>query len=496
MNKRPINPFDYTSPVDNPSDYLGRAAMMSRMESMIQRRDRMFWLSVTGPRRMGTTSTLNVALHMCRSQKDRSVYIDLRTVERIDGDDVLVPRILSELHLEPVHGERWYDRIESPIPSFVLALDELDLVQGPNAHNFMSWLSMLPFKLQVSDLRLGRDSEHSSLIGILVGSRQSLFDIERSTECIDSPYYSWYTNMRLAPLSRKEAIEFVGRRSETYGLSLNREAPWIVRFAGTWPVFLKLGCHHVFEHKIISDKTNVTKAYRKHLEQQVMADAKPFLDDMWSWYSPRQRDLLSNLQTWQSFEDNWEFDPDVSGLVGQGVLKTTKHGLDYSCEMFGKYFKRKHYDETLVGHSLLTKDAALTSITKSLSSLGTCVAELASWDDSKEQNIQEIAYVILRSQYGSVLREAYTSNGPKRAYRCDLYVKDVDVVVEVKRVRNSGHASTLQSELNDDLVGYRQDNPDQRIVFLIWDKDRHISDREYFSLSYEKDRLLRLVFVP
>jgi hypothetical protein len=79
MKKRLTNPFDYTSPVDNPTDYVGRTAMRSRLESLILRGGRMFWISVTGPRRMGTTSTLNVALHKCRSQNARSVYRILGT---------------------------------------------------------------------------------------------------------------------------------------------------------------------------------------------------------------------------------------------------------------------------------------------------------------------------------------------------------------------------------------------------------------------------------
>ena len=495
MAKRARNPFDYTAAVNSPAEYVGRASMRSRLESLIQGDRSLPLISVTGPRRMGTTSTLNLALHRWREHGRKAVYVDLRAISEIDGDNVLVPRILSELHIEAVHGERWWGRIDSAIPPFVLALDEFDLVQGHHAHSFMSWLVHgLPSYLGLAAYR-HRDESPCPLLGIIVGSRQSLFDIERATECIDSPWYTNFTNLRLEPLSRKEAIEMVVRSSEGAGCSLKKEAPWIVRFAGTWPFFLKLACHYVFEHKMGSEHTVVRKTSRQHLEEQIIIDAAPILENMWGWFSPRQCDILSNLTSWQSFDKEWRVDPDVSSLIGQGILSKTRNRLVYPCELFRTYFIRK--GDILTGHSVPSRDASLSSIAESLSRLGTCVTELANWDDSEERHIQEIAYVILRSQYYRVRREVHTSDGPKRAYRCDLHVEDCDVVVEVKRVRNSTHALRLQAEMNDDIIGYRQNHHDQRIVFLVWDSDRHIGDREYFRQTYEeKDRLLRIVFVP
>ncbi len=446
---------------------------------------------------MGTTSTLNILLHEWCKQGIIGVYIDLRTLPKIDADRTLAPRILSELHMEPISGRKWWTHIHSRVPKFVLALDEFDLVQGPMAHSFMSWLvTSLPFYLQLGGNRPFKPRP-SPILGIILGSHQSLFDIERALECIDSPWYNHFACVRLQPLSYNEAFELVHTISTNAGCSLRREASWIVKFAGTWPFFLKLACHYVFEHKLGSEHAAIAKSARLRLEQQIMEDALPFLDNLWAWFSPRQCDLLTNLSAWQEFDNQWRNDPDVASLLGQGILKTVRHGLQYSSELFRTYFANMKQDETLVGHSMPSRESALSSIAKTLSRLGTCTSELTHWDDSKETSIQEIAYVMLRSQYDRVRREVHTSDGPKRAYRSDLHVEDVDIVVEVKRIRNSAHAASLQAELNDDIIGYRQKNVGGGIVFVIWDSERYIRDRDYFRQAYEgKDRLLRLVFVP
>ena len=129
--------------------------------------------------------------------------------------------------------------------------------------------------------------------------------------------------------------------------------------------------------------------------------------------------------------------------------------------------------------------------------LGTCVAELHGWDDSSEKAIQDVAYVMLRSQYPKVRREPHAAHGPKRNYRCDLLVQDVDVIVEVKRVRSISHSASLQGELNDDLAGFQSAYPAYGVVFLIWDRERYTADRDLFVSAFEeKHQRVRVVFVP
>ena len=477
--------------------YVGRDELRHMMKSWNHSNA---MVSVTGPRRMGTTSTLNIILAEAKRNGKKAVYIDLRVLPKPITKSAVTSALFMRLGYR-TKGE-WkvntiLQSVNRPIPPLAVAIDEFDIVQSEEAHSLLGFLAMiLPSTISLASSRHGKKGCEPSY-SVFIGSRQSLFDIERATQCVDSPWYQNYQIFNLRPLTRKEALRMICTLSSTAGRSLEGDAAWLIRFAGTWPFFLKLASHHAFRCKHSTAMWNLTRKLRAIVEERVWEEAIPHLDAYWSLLNSRQRDLLANLRTWSRSGPEGRFDPDIMKLTRDGIIKITGTKVNYSSSIFSLYFPRKEREEPLSGHSLPPPAMALASIAEILSRLGACTAVLSNWDDSKEANIQEIAYAVLRSQYHQVSRERPAGEGPSRNYVCDIQVQDVDVLVEIKRVRNRSHIPRLQAEINDDLVGYRHNDPKQKVVFLIWDRERYVGDREYFSDLYEsKDLNLRIVFAP
>jgi len=450
---------------------------------------------------MGTTSTLNVFLEEAKRLGRKTVYIDLRSLSKPITATGVWSSLLLELGYETDGNiKALYETIRSAdavIPPLALAIDEFDLVQSTEAHSLLTRLTgILPSIIEASHLMNNNANiEHS--LTVLIGSRQSLFDIERATQCIDSPWYQMYQTLNLRPIGKKDAMRLVLEPSTSAGTPLDDESSWLIKFAGTWPFFLKLACHHAFQYKHDSAMKRLNMRSRRAVEESVWEEALPHLDTYWGFLTSRQRDILINLDMWSRSMAESQIDPDTTKLSRDGIVRTVGDRVNYTCDLFSTYFSKKHDDEPLLGHAMSTADSALISIAETLSRLGICASELSQWDDSTEKNIQEISYVVLRSQYQRVSRERHAGEGPRRDYRCDLRVDDVDVLVEIKRVRSLDHVPKIQVEINDDLAGYRSQKPNQRIVFLIWDRQRYIADREYFRDTYEtKDKNVRIVFAP
>jgi len=444
---------------------------------------------------MGTTSTLRLLAERWQERGIRATYVDLRMLAPTDSwVDAITLALVPELDVDrSVIRPQLFQYVNDVVQPFVPVIDEFDLVAGPQAHAVLSWLLMgLPLQLAVANRKRGVQSQ-TTLPGLIVGSRQSLFDIERATDCIDSPWFHQFQAARLSPLVRTDARQLVSQPSEEAGKSLATDAEWLVEFAGTWPFYLKLACHHAFERK--SDGRALAKHDRSEVEEQIWGEARPYLQEYWTSLNSQQRNLLANIRTWSRSE--LRFDPDIARLLGDGICIVRGSRVVPLCELFATFFRQAAATERMRGHALPTVDAALHAIVASLNRLGACIGEITVWDDSTEERIQEAVYMILRAQYERVVREVHVTRGPEREYRCDIVVEDLDIFVEVKRVRSREHGSRLQAELNDDIVGYRVGNAVRRLVFVIWDRERHISDREYFCSAYERaDPYIRIVFAP
>jgi ActR/RegA family two-component response regulator len=203
-------------------------------------------------------------------------------------------------------------------------------------------------------------------------------------------------------------------------------------------------------------------------------------------------------------------------VTGKPSLETAMYAINY-CAVAGYFYKddfntnlfqekiREIRSKPFPNSQKVDTDArnvpseqhALELIADSLSNFGTCAQALSNWDDGTEKAVQDVAYVMLRSQYKTVRREVTVAPGPKRAFRCDLLVEDVNVIVEVKRIRSPDHARSIQAELNDDIAGYLGSEREYQIVFLIWDRERHMADRVLFLDAFERrNPYVRVVFAP
>lgn len=488
-----MNPFAYTQPVRDPQMYAGRPEIKRRLAEWLQPGA---LVSITGPRRMGTTSTLHLMLETWATRNVRSVYIDLRGMAYPISANGLRSAILRELGLKADGVVGDIPISTSSLEPFALGVDEFDLAQGPHSRDVLTFLTMvLSGELDFCNEALGGPT--GILRGLYLGSRNSLFDIERAEECVGSPWFHLFHNVRLQPLSPDDGFRLVCRQAEAAGAPLEHDAPWLIRYAGTWPFFLKLAAHHAFERHVGTTGGRLAKRDRAAVEECVYEEAAPYLDGYWRDLSSRQRDLLANLRTWRAPNDDMATEPDVIHLARDGILRRRGTHAKFSCELFRAFFAAAHRHEALAGHSRPSGDDAFRDVIDCLAQCGACVAAMTSVPTDTEQRLQEIVHVMLRSRFTNVAREAHVARGGKREYKADFYLEDFDIVIEIKRVRNKRHAGLIQAEINDDLVGYTDSHPSRYVAFLIWDDRQHVGDRRYFIDKYERIRsTARILFAP
>jgi len=432
-------------------------------------------------------------------------FVDLRSVQQPNVYQNFVNHVFSLIGVPPFPDLRSALQYVKSHPttiesdSFCIAIDEFDLIKGADAHNILGFLSQhLPMMLDVMQKDRKSTQEHNPIeYRAIIGSRLSLFDIERAVECIDSPYYHQFHVFRLAPLTVQDAHVLVASPIHGQAVSLKSEAKWLIRYAGTWPVFLKLACHHALQTKIELEGMQLSKQQRLSVEQRVWEDGIEILNHLWVQLTSRQRDLLVNLDTWSLTGDSWRFDPDWTAILRDGLCRSFRGKISYACELFQHYFKDLQRQEPINGHSTPPGESILDLVATTLRRVGACTNSLSSWDDTEEKSIQDVVFMILRSQFDHTSREVHISKGPKREYRCDLLIEDYAVIVETKRIRSQSHANSVQAEIHDDIVGYRQSGKDYKLVFFIWDKNHFIADRVYFADKYQSENhFLRIVFAP
>ena len=281
------NPFDYTSPVQSSGAYFGLSAVQKRLAGWHSPDTR---ISVTGSRRLGTTSTINMMAETVAEQDTSVVYLDLRLLPRPVTASSVASEILARLGYQATTGNpsrnltQIIQSANEPVGPLVLVLDEFDLVDGADVHVL---LGLLVFVLPNGIELLNRRHNAKSNTTIFIGSRRSLFDLERAVQCIDSPWYQSFRTLNLRPLDKKEATRLISESSSLGGVPLVNEAAWLIAFGGTWPFYIKLASHYAFEAKQHTHAGRLSRRDRGTVEERVWEEALPHLASYWAALSSR-----------------------------------------------------------------------------------------------------------------------------------------------------------------------------------------------------------------
>jgi hypothetical protein len=117
---------------------------------------------------------------------------------------------------------------------------------------------------------------------------------------------------------------------------------------------------------------------------------------------------------------------------------------------------------------------------------------------SSERDVQEIIWIMLRSQHDRVEREETLPKVGSKAYRPDFGLPDLRLLVEVKFLGQSTKVAKMQDELLADSVGYFQETDEyDSMVVVVYDAAHELRDATSFVNGLRKvDNIIDVIVVP
>ena len=115
-----------------------------------------------------------------------------------------------------------------------------------------------------------------------------------------------------------------------------------------------------------------------------------------------------------------------------------------------------------------------------------------------EKEVQDILWIMLRSQFERVEREEILPSFGAKAYRPDFGIPDLGVLVEVKFVGEKTKVASIQEELLADIPGYLNEATKyQAVIELVYDYSQKIRDSKPFIDDLKKiDGIVEVIVVP
>ena len=93
-----------------------------------------------------------------------------------------------------------------------------------------------------------------------------------------------------------------------------------------------------------------------------------------------------------------------------------------------------------------------------------------------EYDTHDLLYVIVRSVFEDARVEDWAPKHAGKAKRIDIVVPSIDVVIEVKHIRDITHAQAVADELKIDIESYHSHPNCKTLLALIYDPDKYILD--------------------
>ncbi len=93
-----------------------------------------------------------------------------------------------------------------------------------------------------------------------------------------------------------------------------------------------------------------------------------------------------------------------------------------------------------------------------------------------EQDLRDLMYVLLKPILPDATLEDPTPKLAGGSKRIDIVVPTIKTVVELKYVRNRGHATRVADELRTDIESYHSHPTCSRLLCVVWDSARLLPD--------------------
>jgi len=107
-----------------------------------------------------------------------------------------------------------------------------------------------------------------------------------------------------------------------------------------------------------------------------------------------------------------------------------------------------------------------------------------------EYDVQDLLYVILKPFFADARMEEFAPKHAGSAKRIDIVIPSVDIVIEVKFVRNESHAASVADEIKVDIESYHVHPNCKTLCVLVYDPQKLIADRYNFATDLSGLRIL------
>jgi len=115
-----------------------------------------------------------------------------------------------------------------------------------------------------------------------------------------------------------------------------------------------------------------------------------------------------------------------------------------------------------------------------------------------EKEVQDILWIMLRSQFERVEREETLPKFGTKAYRPDFGIPDLGVLIEVKFIGEKTRAPSIQEDILADIPGYLNEATRyQSVIELIYDYSQQLRDSKPFVDALRNmDGIVEVIVIP
>ena len=287
------NPYLNRLPIQQPQDFYGRHAELSRIYERIKAA-RPQSMSLVGIRRIGKSSLLRAIHHPHHRRQylpNASEYVlvlmDLQARRNVELPEFF-QYLFHELEKEfrgrlQVRVAPNYDGMQKVVQAFheaglklVFLWDEFESVTrnqkfGPEFYAF--------FRALASQFNLAYITSSADLLQSLCHAK----------EISDSPFFNIFTNLRLGAFKIEEARRLIAAPSALAGRSLEAHTDFILDIAGGLPFFIQIACAALFSLPR-ADKLDLKKAKELFLEE-----ARPHFKEYWEKFDESEQAVVAAL---------------------------------------------------------------------------------------------------------------------------------------------------------------------------------------------------------
>jgi hypothetical protein len=140
---------------------------------------------------------------------------------------------------------------------------------------------------------------------------------------------------------------------------------------------------------------------------------------------------------------------------------------------------------------LFTLSRAVQALTPMIRSFNSRENGLAPWTVSREDDIRDLLYVMLRPALFDLVKEEPTPSLARTYKFVDLCSKASRIFMEAKRVRRKGQWKTILDQIHVDIQSYPSHESCETLVFVIVDAARDIPDPPLLEHEMSGNQMIR-----